>query len=1008
MNSVSRGFRLLALFGLLLGILSQTAQAQTTLRFTLDSTYTTSAGAYRADGKLVRTLWQRTTYNAGEYQVNWDGLDNEGQPAGAGTYKIKIIAHNEKYVWEGVVGNTSASWTDNIWHSLTTMQDICGAANGETYTALGYNEVTSGLVYNPAGTVQAPRRIFSTDLFDAFSFVRADGTYIYAATNNSGWDNLHSSFVMRFRQSDKGEEPWSSGETATYDLHKRLGVLSLKQAPAANMPPLATWLANRITGLAVNDNYIAVARKAQNIVQFYAVATGAPLGSLTVDSPGQVAFASTGDLWVITAGKVKRFTVTGGMSFAEQNTLPGIVLPLALDAHPSQDLLLVADGGTSQQLKAYTAAGELRWTYGQAGGYPTKGPDVVNDKFWFEVADPLARDATDRDPYGAPFTFVKWQPDGTFWVLDTGNLRTLHFRADRSYLEQIMYLPDRLQLAGDQTNATRIFSGHLEFRVSTAPLKPGDQSLLASPTWQLVKNWGAGVDVMRYGGLANVTTHANGHTYAQVHDNNTDNGVYRGTKTQVVELPSTGPLRFTGILLEEYGSGGYAYDQMADGSLRCARTNVDMPQSDYGVSSTGKAQIVCEERALTGYDSNFNPQYGPVTVAWTVASSLRRGKDPFPSKPLGARTRLPRTENGSYVTYQASRMQPGTYHLGTVAPSATDWNARFHPGQVIARPEGRGAYPEVDAYGGWDGATVYADKKDIIALYNGQNNAVSNTFYHFSQDGLLISEFGVPATADFFSDSNFSPPGLAGNNVDMYMIRPSANTLHVYTVDEAAHAGLHRWRIQGTNTLREFTGSGTLGSTIQAAQAGVVAAPLPVVLTTFDAVRNGTTVVCKWTTASEQNSDYFVVERSADGQTYVALGKVASGGTTAQARNYSYLNAKPLSGTAYYRLRLIDKDGTESFSPIVVVAAASATDVAPTASVAPNPGTNLFELITSSSPVLEANVYTMLGKHICRLLPTTAQTQRLPFDLTAYPAGVYLVQVQMASGSATVKVVKSN
>jgi hypothetical protein len=96
---------------------------------------------------------------------------------------------------------------------------------------------------------------------------------------------------------------------------------------------------------------------------------------------------------------------------------------------------------------------------------------------------------------------------------------------------------------------------------------------------------------MRYGGLFNVTTHANGHTYAQVHDSNTDNAGWRGTKTQLVELPSTGGLRFTGILLEEFGNGGFASDQMPDGSLRCARTNVDMPESDYGVSSTGKLSV---------------------------------------------------------------------------------------------------------------------------------------------------------------------------------------------------------------------------------------------------------------------------------------------------------------------------------------------------------------------------------------------------------------------------------
>jgi hypothetical protein len=214
--------------------------------------------------------------------------------------------------------------------------------------------------------------------------------------------------------------------------------------------------------------------------------------------------------------------------------------------------------------------------------------------------------------------------------------------------------------------------------------------------------------------------------------------------------------------------------------------------------------------------------------------------------------------------------------------------------------------------------------------------------------------------------------------------------------------------VQGTNTLRELTGSGALGSTIAVAQAGVVAAPLPVELTSFEAKRSAANVLCNWVTANEQNSDYFVVERSADSQSYSALGKVASASNSTQTHTYSYLDAQPLAGTAYYRLRLVDKDGSESFSPVAVVTAAAAANDAPVASVAPNPGTNLFELSTASSELLEANIYNMLGKHICRLRPSAARTQRLPFDLSAHPAGVYIVHVQMAGGSTTIKVVKSH
>ncbi|MFD1871211.1 T9SS type A sorting domain-containing protein [Hymenobacter bucti] len=977
------------------------AQTQTTIQLKLTSNSTTSAGVYRPNGSLIRNLWQKVDYTPGTYQIMWDGLDNDGKPVPVNTYQIKVIAHKVSYVWEGVVGNTSASWTNNVWRSLVVMQDFCMAPSGESYAGVGYNEGLPGLVYSPAGTVQAPHSVKEHDFYDAFSLVRADNTYLYAVTNNSGWDNKQTSFVMRFKQSDKTEAPWSAGATTTYGPHgparTRYGVVGLRQSATTTEPQRPAWLANRITGLAVNSSYVAVARKAQNSVQFYAVGTGALLGSLSVNSPGQIAFASTGDLWVVSAGQVKRYTVNSGNSFTAQNTLPGIVNALALDAHPTQNLLLVADGNTSQQVKAYDAAGTLQWTYGQAGGYPSLGPEVVNDKFWFQIQDPLAGGATDRDQYGDPFTFVKWQPDGTFWILDTANLRAMHFGADRRYLGQIMYLPDRLAIAGDQNNATRIFSGNLEFKVSTAPLQPGDQSIVAAPSWQLVRNWSAGLDITRYGSVVNVTTHPNGHTYAQMQDNSITSGP---NMTQLVELPATGKLRFTGTLVEDYGNGGFSYEQMADGNLRCARINYAGAPTPFDFG--GKAIITGERRALTGYDSNFNPQYGPIQVLWKVASGLKRGDDPFPSKPIGARTRLPQTQNGNYVTYQSTRTGSQGFHLGTIAPGDTTWTAKFHRGKVISSPDRKGSYPEIEAYGGWDGANAYADQKDIVALYNGQNNTTSNTFYHFTQDGLLVNEFGVPADDKVGLTDNYAPAGFAGNNVDMYMVRPSANTLHVYTVDEAVHAGLHRWRVDGSNSIQELTGSGQLGKTIL-----VGAGPLPVNLLSFSATRNGTQVSCNWETASEQNSDYFIVERSADGTDYAPIGKVASAGSSASKRSYYYADANPLTSLAYYRLRLVDTDGSESFSPVMTVATTNKLGAALVASVVPNPGNDFFELLTSGSPIVEANIYNTLGGHLQRLVPSSPQTQRLNFNLANYPAGIYVVRVQMAAGLKTVKLLKN-
>src|SRR5439155_401169 len=66
-----------------------------------------SAGAYLPDGTLVRTLWSARDSPAGANIVFWNGLDDLGRAVPEGTYLIKVIAHDMKYVWEGVIGNTS-------------------------------------------------------------------------------------------------------------------------------------------------------------------------------------------------------------------------------------------------------------------------------------------------------------------------------------------------------------------------------------------------------------------------------------------------------------------------------------------------------------------------------------------------------------------------------------------------------------------------------------------------------------------------------------------------------------------------------------------------------------------------------------------------------------------------------------------------------------------------------------------------------------------------------------
>ncbi|MBX7109551.1 MAG: T9SS type A sorting domain-containing protein [Chitinophagales bacterium] len=95
---------------------------------------------------------------------------------------------------------------------------------------------------------------------------------------------------------------------------------------------------------------------------------------------------------------------------------------------------------------------------------------------------------------------------------------------------------------------------------------------------------------------------------------------------------------------------------------------------------------------------------------------------------------------------------------------------------------------------------------------------------------------------------------------------------------------------------------------------------LPVELISFHAkLLSNKTVLASWSTASEMNNDYFIVERSADAETFDSVGNVEGAGISLQQHDYSLVDEKPCSGISYYRLKQIDFDRTVTYSNIVAV-----------------------------------------------------------------------------------------
>jgi|GEM_PF-5612568 len=110
-------------------------------------------------------------------------------------------------------------------------------------------------------------------------------------------------------------------------------------------------------------------------------------------------------------------------------------------------------------------------------------------------------------------------------------------------------------------------------------------------------------------------------------------------------------------------------------------------------------------------------------------------------------------------------------------------------------------------------------------------------------------------------------------------------------------------------------------------------AVLPLDLVSF----KGTTVqdqnLLEWVTATEEATDKFEIERSKDGYTYEEIGTVKASGYSTQNRNYIFYDRSPLLKHNYYRLKMIDLDGTFTYSDVVYLK----MDFEDILSVYPNP-----------------------------------------------------------------------
>ena len=155
-----------------------------------------------------------------------------------------------------------------------------------------------------------------------------------------------------------------------------------------------------------------------------------------------------------------------------------------------------------------------------------------------------------------------------------------------------------------------------------------------------------------------------------------------------------------------------------------------------------------------------------------------------------------------------------------------------------------------------------------------------------------------------------------------------------------------------------ITNNGTIGGST-----GNDLGTLPVEVLFFEgSIDDQDHAILEWATTSEENFDFFTVERSTDGLNYDGVGEIKGAGNSTQTLYYTYIDERKVEGSVYYRLKATDIDGFVEYHGIVSLQGKKREGV----SVYPNPFNG--ETITLT------NAFSGSGRVMVSILDMTGRT----------------------------------
>jgi hypothetical protein len=181
---------------------------------------------------------------------------------------------------------------------------------------------------------------------------------------------------------------------------------------------------------------------------------------------------------------------------------------------------------------------------------------------------------------------------------------------------------------------------------------------------------------------------------------------------------------------------------------------------------------------------------------------------------------------------------------------------------------------------------------------------------------------------------------------------------------------------------------------------------LPIKLVSFTTESHETHVTAKWITSVEINNNYFTVERSTDAVNFYEISRTAGAGNSTEELRYETIDAQPLEGISYYRLKQTDFDAQFSYSDILSVNRLKASQI----TLFPNPVEGDLNLsLHNVTGEVQLSIFDITGKEVVGkeyAADTESPTRTVNLSLRdVVPPGIYFVRVNSAGSELNQKII---